>query len=83
MTNLATRKNALNVETSAEKREGRRLRPILLEFDSAFTMNVRLKGTRYRLPISFEAIYDAAAKIEARRVRAEKIAARKAKKGGR
>lgn len=84
MTTISRRKSALNVVASATKRERRQLREIVLEFDPAgYAVNVRLKGTRNRLPISIEAIYDAAAKIAANRVRAEKAAARKAKKGGR
>ena len=84
MTTIAQRKSALNVVSSAAKRERRQLREIVLEFDPAgYTLNVRLKGTRNRLPISIEAIYDAAAKLAARRVIAEKLATRKARKGGR
>lgn len=80
MTSLSTRKTKLTFETGDCARFRGKLREVIIECESPFTANVRLKGTRQRLPISYSAIYDLAAKLEAIRVRAEKQARRK---GGR
>ena len=53
-------------------------RKIVLE-PQPFMLEVRLKGTRRRLSVSYEAIFELASKIEANRARAEKLARRKAR----
>ena len=75
MTTLQQRKTRLAVETSNEVRSRGRYRAIVLELQPQI-MLVRLKGTRTAFPISYEAIYSAAAKLETARVRAEKKAKR-------
>lgn len=75
MTALKARKSKLTFETASEVRDGRRYRPIVIEAEPEYAV-VRLKGTRQRLTVTWEAVYHVAAKIEAARVRAEKLKTR-------
>lgn len=79
MTTLSKRKTRLVVETDDCVRERGKLRQVVLE-PQPYYMAVRLKGTRTRMEISYAAIYDAAAKLAARKAREDKLAARKAKR---
>lgn len=67
-------------ETSTLKRDAGRLRPLVVTLQS-WGIEIGLKGTRRRLPVGFEAVYDLAAKLESNRTRAEKTAAKKANRG--
>lgn len=78
MTALRERRTKLTFETSDIIRERGKLREVVIEAQPLCAL-VRLKGTRKAFPISYAAIYHAAARIEAERVRAEKKAARKAR----
>jgi len=82
MTQLAQRKTRLVFETSSEVRSRGKYRQVIFAAEP-YAAYVRLKGTKQRLPITYAQIYDLAAKLEANRVRAEKKAARDARKGGR
>lgn len=79
MTSLSKRKRRLLVETADVVRERGRLREVVIEATPHVAL-VRLKGTRTVFPISYAAIYHAAAKLEAAKVQAEKKAVRKAKR---
>lgn len=72
MTQTSTR--ALKRETPAVFRG----RSIVVELHAAH-VELRLKGCRYRYTISYRGVFEAAAKAEALRARAEKLA-RKGKK---
>lgn len=75
MTALRSRRTRLTFETASEVRDGRRYRPIVIEAEPEYAV-VRLKGTRQRLTVTWEAVYHCAAKLEAVRLRAEKLKAR-------
>jgi len=75
MTALRERRSRLVFETASELRDGRRYRPIVIEAEPEYAV-VRLKGTRQRLAVTWEAVAHLAYKIEAARVRAEKLKAR-------
>lgn len=68
-------------ETDASVRDGGRARPVLIELHPRH-IELRRKGTRRRLLVAYEAVYDLAAKLLARAEAAERLAAKKAKKGG-
>lgn len=76
MTKLSQRRTRLIFETGETIRSRGKLREIVVGADT-YGAYVRLKGTKQRLPISYGAIYVLAAKLEANRVRAEKLAAKK------
>jgi hypothetical protein len=78
MTQLSKRKTRLVIESSDVVRERGRSREVVIEAQPYVAM-VRLKGTRTAFPISYAAIYHAAARLAA----AEKLAAKKAAKKGR
>lgn len=81
MTKLAKRKTQLTFETEATIRDGRKIRAIIVEVDRyGVTGHIRLAGTRKRLPFSWDGLYVQAALREANRARAEKAAAKKARK---
>jgi hypothetical protein len=71
MTALRERRTKLTFETASELRDGRRYRPIVIEAEPEFAV-VRLKGTRQRLTVTWEAIAHLAYKMEAAKVRSEK-----------
>lgn len=76
MTNLRTRKTRLVFETENEVRERGKYRAVVIEATPYIAM-VRLKGTRTAFPISYAAIYHAAARIAAEEARRAKKAGRK------
>ena len=76
MTTLSNRKTRLVFETADTVRENSKLRAVIIEAQPMIAY-VRLKGTRRVFPISYAAIYHAAGRIEAERVRAEKKAQRR------
>jgi hypothetical protein len=78
MTALKERKTNLAFQVEAEIRECGRYRKIVLE-PKPFFLEVRLSGTRTRFPVSYEAIYQLAARIAADRERAERKERRKMK----
>lgn len=80
MTALDQRKTRLTFETADTVRERGKSRPVVIEAVTPYYCNVRLKGTRTVFPISYGAIYGAAAKIAAQQARAEKLAAKKARR---
>lgn len=80
MTALSERKTRLTFETADVVRERGKQREVVIECESAYYASVRLKGTRTRFQISYAAIYQAAARIEAMRLRSEKLAAKKARR---
>lgn len=55
-------------------------RNICVELHPTF-MLLRLKGKRFRYAIEYRAVFEAAAKLEARRLRDERIASRSRRKG--
>ena len=73
MTAVRDRKTRLCFETD----ERFRGREIVIEVEPRLAY-VRLKGTRTRYPISWEGIFNKAVQLEAARVRAEKLAKKKA-----
>ncbi len=82
MRKLATCRTRTIFETSATIHSRGKRRQIIICAEQ-YGGYVRLKGTKQRLDISWEAIYSLAAKLEASRIRAEKQAAKQQKKGGR
>jgi hypothetical protein len=72
MTKLADRRTRLRFETSSEVRR----RPLVVEVRPRYLI-IKLKGLRRTLTLDWETIYDCAAKMEARRVLAEKTASKK------
>jgi hypothetical protein len=68
-------------ETDVSVRDGGRARTVLIELHPRH-IELRRKGTRRRLLVAYEAVYDLAAKLLARSEREERLAAKKAKKGG-
>lgn len=75
MTRLTDRKTRLVVTTGGEIKERGKCRAVVLEL-KPLVMLVRLLGTRRVLPISYEDVYQTAAKREADRRRAERRAGR-------
>lgn len=71
MTHLRERKTRLMVTTGGEIRQRGKYRPVVIELKPD-VMFVRLLGTRTAFPISYEDVYQTAAKREADRVRAAK-----------
>lgn len=76
MSHLLKRKTRLAVTTCGEIRQRGKYRPVVLEL-KPHVMLVRLQGTRTCFPISYEDIYQTAAKREADRVRSAKKVGRK------
>jgi len=68
-------------ETAVGIRDGGRSRALLIELHPRH-IELRRKGTRRRLAVTYDAIYDLASKLLARAEAADRLAARKAKKGG-
>lgn len=79
MTKLTKRKSTLVFETNSTKFEKGRRRPICIEADFEVAY-VRLKGMKHRFAISWEDVYDTAAKREADRVRSAKLAKKSVKR---
>lgn len=79
MKKLASAKTRTIFETSGNLKERGRWRQIIIEAHPQHGL-VRLKGTRRALLFSWEGLYIHCAKLEADRVRAEKQAARKARR---
>lgn len=77
---LTDRKTRLVFETADEIRERGKYRQVVIEAQPTHA-TIRLKGTHKRLLLSWAGIYQFAAKAEADRIRSEKKAARKAKRG--
>lgn len=80
MTDLLTRKTRLSLKTAYTEKG----REIIAEVHP-WGLEMREKGRRYRMPITWGSIYHRAAEIAADKVRAERKAKRKAgkeKKGG-
>lgn len=75
MIDLAKRKKPLTVTSADSVRECGKIREVVLDCQPHFAL-VRLKGTRTSFPISYAAIYHAAARIEAEKQHAEKKARR-------
>lgn len=65
-------------ETAIEQRDAGKRRPIVLTIHPGY-LEIGLKGMRRRLMVAYDAIYSLAAKQEANRVRAERLAAKKAR----
>lgn len=76
MARLSERKSKLVFTTADEIRERGKYRAVVIEARPNFAM-VRLAGTRTAFPISYSAIYCAAARQAAERLRAEKKAAKR------
>ena len=76
MTALSKRKTKLIFCTSDLVRERGKLREVVIEAQTHYAV-VRLAGMRTRFPISYAAIYHAAARIQAEQTRAAKKAAKK------
>lgn len=76
MTTLSSRKTKLVFETSDAIRERGRLREVVIEAQPYYAL-VRLKGTRKAFPISYGAIYHAAARIASEEARSAKKRGRK------
>lgn len=72
MTHVAKRKTRLQFETSDTFQH----HAVVVEVDPFFA-TVRLKGKRTRFQIPWGAVYTAAAKLEAARIRAEKLTKRR------
>jgi len=68
-------------ETDASVRDGGRARPLLVELHPRH-IELRRKGTRRRLLVAYEAVYDLASKMLARAAAAERLELRKAKRKG-
>jgi hypothetical protein len=83
MTALKQRKTRLTFETGCEVRERGAYRTVVIETASEFSAFVRLKGTRTRYAFDWASVYGMAVKQFVSQQRAEKAAARKAKRGGR
>lgn len=81
MTSLAKRKTRLIVEFSDCVRERGKLREVTMVF-TPYAITVRLKGMRSSYSVSPAAIYNAAVMRQVERSRAERKAAREAKRGG-
>lgn len=75
---LDQRKTRLAFTTCDTVRDRGRLRPVVIDAQPYYAM-VRLQGTRTAFPISWAAIYHAAARIKSQQDRAAKDAARKSK----
>jgi len=80
MSVLAKRKTRAVVEFSDCIREHGKLRPVVMEL-SPYGMKVRLKGLRSSYEITPASVYTAAVLKFVNQKRAEKLAARKARKG--
>jgi 3-methyladenine DNA glycosylase Tag len=76
MTALDKRKTRLVFTTCDVVRDRGRLRSVVIDAQPYMAM-VRLAGTRTSFPISWAAVYHAAARLQAQQVRAAKQAARK------
>lgn len=76
---MTTLERPVRRETAVSKRDGGRARVVLVELHARH-LELRLKGTRRRLAVPYEAVYDLAGKMLARAEAAERAAA---KKGGR
>lgn len=80
MTRIADRKTKLRALTSATVRQ----RPLVVEFDpDGYGLTIRERGRRTGYPVSWTSIFVLGATQAANARRAEKSAARKAKKEGR
>lgn len=76
MTSLDKRKTRLIFTTCDTVRERGKLREVVIQAEPYFAL-VRLAGTRTSYPISYAAIFHAAARIKAEQERAEKTKAKK------
>jgi hypothetical protein len=80
MQRVSNRMTQLAFITNATARYAGKERAIVIEVQPD-TASVRLQGTRTRYEISWRGVFDYAARVTADRVRAERIAARKARRG--
>lgn len=79
---MTTTEKSLKRETLSSMRLKNKLRPIIIELHPSWVV-VRLKGTRRSCySITYDGIFMAAAKLEARRAQEEKRASRSRRKGG-
>jgi hypothetical protein len=76
LTSLDKRKTRLTFQTCDVVRERGRLREVVIHAETHYAL-VRLAGTRTAYPISYAAIFHAAARIKAEKERAEKTAKKK------
>jgi hypothetical protein len=65
-------------ETAIEQRDAGKRRPIVLTIHPGY-LEIGLKGMRRKMTVAYDAIYSLAAKQEANRIRAERVAAKKAR----
>jgi hypothetical protein len=77
MTPLTARKTRLTFETASTVRERGRYREVVIEAEPAYAV-VRLKGTRGRFLVAWDAVYGLAARQAAEQKRREKLARKKA-----
>ena len=71
MTPLSKRRTKLTFETNNEVRYRGKYRSVIVEAQPEMAL-LRLRGTRTAFPVSWEALYHLAAKLEAVRVREAK-----------
>jgi hypothetical protein len=81
MSQLEKRKSRLLLTTSSTVRHGRRHKAIMLELKPEFAY-VWLSGSRSKLIISYQSIYERAAWLKVRNEQLEKARAKKAAKEG-
>ena len=81
MTKLATRKSRLEFTTESIVRSRGKIRQVVIEAHRTYAI-VRLSGMRHRYSVTWEAVHDFAARLEANRVAEERKAKRKAAKKG-
>lgn len=77
MTRIDQRKSKLIFETSDCVRERGKLREVIIEAESGWILNIRLKGLRSKYSISPAGIYNLAVKAAVEKARANRKAARK------
>jgi len=78
---LEKRKSRLVLTTAETVRHGRRLKNVMLELKPTYAL-VWLKGSRSKLIISYQSIYERAAWLKVRNEQLEKARAKKAAKEG-
>jgi hypothetical protein len=72
VTRIDKRKSRLTFETSECVRERGRLREVIIEVESGYVMNVRLKGLRSKYAISPAGIYNLAVRVAVEKAREER-----------
>lgn len=76
--NMTTLSKPLRRETAVRRRDAGKLRPLVVTLHPGH-MELQGKGTRRRLAVTYDAVYELACKLLARQVREEK----RARKAGR